>query len=372
MRGRKAAGSVDRTADGRCPGILRRLGLGMLVAALMSSSGCLTGRMAPARLPESPIAFLYWEANTAKKRAALFEKAAKAPSRAAASPESERARLAEVRAYLRGEKTAAIRAQLARHPGRLSLYWPRTGEIERVEAAPPGSMPLAWSADRKRLLFSSAHRGGREQLYEYHVERRDLSPITIGPDEHARGDYRPGGFVVHWLRSSRRGNVEQGVSLADPGGRLGRVVARGVPPGTLRFAPEALRIVYEQVRVHRRIGGRLVFESSIATRRLAPGAEEVVLARGREPALSPDGRWIVFASPSSAGYRLRRMRIDGTSRVPINPGGTDERMPTVSPDGEFVAFIRRVGSRRVLAVRRFDGTGDRVLVPAGWSEFPVW
>ncbi len=335
-------------------------------------SGCLTGRMAPAKLPAHPIAFVHWEAAAAKKRAGIFEKAGNESSRSAPPFGSERAREEEIRAYLRAENSVAMRARLARHPGHLSLYWPRTGEIDRVETAPPGSIPLAWSRDRKRLLFASAHRGGREQLYEYHVDRRDLTPITMGPEEHARGDYRPGGFVVHWLRRSGRGRVEQGVALADAGGRLGAIVARGVPAGTLRSAPGGRQIVYEQVRVRRREGGRLVFESSIATRKLEPGTQEVILTRGREPALSPDGRWIVFASPSSAGYRLRRMRLDGTSRVPINPGGTEERMPSVSPDGEFVAFVRMVDSRRVLAVRRFDGQGERVLVPAGWSEFPVW
>ena len=105
---------------------------------------------------------------------------------------------------------------------------------------------------------------------------------------------------------------------------------------------------------------------------LRPGAEERLLTKGREPVLTPDGRQIVFASPSSAGYRLRRMRLDGTSRVPIGPGGTGERMPSVSPDGAFVAFVQADFGRRRIAVRRFDGKDERVLLSSGWTEFPVW
>ena len=93
---------------------------------------------------------------------------------------------------------------------------------------------------------------------------------------------------------------------------------------------------------------------------------------GREPTLTPDGEWIVFASSSTAGYRLRRMRLDGTARVAINPGTLEERMPTVSPDGEFIAFIRVDDGKRRLAVRSFDGKTERVLLSDGWSEFPVW
>ena len=93
---------------------------------------------------------------------------------------------------------------------------------------------------------------------------------------------------------------------------------------------------------------------------------------GREPTLTPDGEWIVFASPSTAGYRLRRMRVNGTARVAIHPGTDEERMPTVSPDGEFIAFIQVEDGKRHLAVRRFDGKAERVLLKEGWSEFPVW
>jgi TolB protein len=105
-----------------------------------------------------------------------------------------------------------------------------------------------------------------------------------------------------------------------------------------------------------------------------PGVEggEQLLLKGREPTLTPDGEWIVFASVSSAGYRLRRMRSDGTARVAISPGGSEERMPSVSPDGQFVAFVQLVNGYRKLAVRRFDGSREKVLLTDGWAEFPVW
>ena len=153
---------------------------------------------------------------------------------------------------------------------------------------------------------------------------------------------------------------------------MGPALAEDVPPGTLRVIPEGDQIVYEQVRRRLRRDGPTVFESLIATRLLGADAEEKVLIKGREPALTPDGQWIVFASQSTAGYRLRRMRLDGTSRVAIGPGGTEERMPTVSPDGQYIAFVQDSGERRRLAVRRYDGKDERVLVSSGWSEFPVW
>jgi len=143
-------------------------------------------------------------------------------------------------------------------------------------------------------------------------------------------------------------------------------------PGTLRISPQGDRIVYEQVLVRPREDSPTVYESMIAVRSLESGSREELIGKGREPTWTPDGEWIVFASESASGYRLRRMRPDGTTRVPIGPGTSDERMPSVSPDGAYVAFIDAGNGRRRLAVRSFDGKRERVLVTKGWSELPVW
>ena len=87
----------------------------------------------------------------------------------------------------------------------------------------------------------------------------------------------------------------------------------------MRIDASGEHAVYEQVVLRPRSNGPTVFESFIAIQPLigkggVPG-EERLLLKGREPSLTPDGEWIVFASPSTAGYRLRRMRLDGTSRA---------------------------------------------------------
>jgi hypothetical protein len=180
-------------------------------------------------------------------------------------------------------------------------------------------------------------------------------------------------MAIHRItRMGRYGPYLHGLDLTDRGGRALRSLPLDGPPGPLQITPDAGRIIYEKVEVRPRRNGPDTFESFIATRDLAGDGAEVVLMRGRDPTLTPDGRWIVFASGSTAGYRLRRMRPDGTSRVPIGPGGSEERMPAVSPDGEYIAFIQIAGDRRRLAVRSFDGKRERVLLRNGWSEFPVW
>jgi hypothetical protein len=348
--------------------------LPFLATIVALAVACTGPRLIIDELPEEPIAFLYWSKQDAKKRFGLFEKSS-GPSRPTGDRSGlTRHREAEIRAHLQGEKTAQLQARLANAPGRLMLVWPRTGVVKKLEAAPLGSRPLAWSADHKRLLLVSAHRGGKEQLYEYDVDLKQLRSLTIGPAEHPRGDYVVGEQIV-LLRSQRvshQGASQQTVHLIGPDGRLGEPIAEAIPPGAIRLTPDGRRLVYEQVRPRRRRGAASLYESMIATTLVGYDALERLLLRGREPTLTPDGQWIVFASPSSAGYRLRRMRLDGTSQVSISPGGSEERMPSVSPDGRFIVFVQMTNGFRKLSIRRFDGKGEMPLVKDGWSEFPVW
>ena len=346
----------------------------MLLGTALLPAACQSRRLSPEILPDAPIAFLYWEGRDATKRGEAMAKASEMPGPPPGAEQSEEERLSTLLAHLRGEGPLALQQRLAKHPGRLTLYWPRTGELEELAAAPANALPLAWSVDHQRLLFVSDYRGGRHQLYEYHLARRDLRPVTLGPDEHTRGAYAANGrMAIHRItRMGRSGPYQHGLDLADRGGRVLQSLALEGPPGALLLAPDAGRVVYEKVEVRPRRNGPDTFESYIATRDLAGDGAEVVLMRGRDPTLTPDGGWVVFASRSTAGYRLRRMRPDGTSRVPIGPGGSEERMPAVSPDGEYIAFIRFEGDRRRLAVRSFDGKRERVLIRSGWAEFPVW
>jgi len=343
-------------------------------------SACASPTIQPENLPEEPIAFLHWDDKASKARAKAFASFSELPVHPPPKNDPEGAEDRDIHAFLQGEHSAMFSQILAKNPGRMMVYWPRTGVVERVDAAPINSRPLSWSKDHSRLLFVSGHRDGKRQLYEYDFDRRHLSVLTFGSFEHVRGDYDgEGRLVILQLQASRRGGRPiETVHLASAGGQRERVIARDVHPGALRFTSAGDRIVYEHVRARPRRDGATTFDPFVATRMLEEGATERILVRGREPSLTPDGEWIVFASPSSAGYRLRRMRPDGSSKVaissglPQNPGGVNERMPTVSPDGTYVAFIKDSGDRRRLYVRRFDGKRERALLTSGWSEFPVW
>ncbi len=87
------------------------------------------------------------------------------------------------------------------------------------------------------------------------------------------------------------------------------------------------------------------------------------LAHGYAPgiALSPDGRFVVFASgeppavqrsPTDFGGGLRLRRLGSRTTVPILGAEHDGGQPAISPDGAHVAFVR---DDRILRLRLPDG-----------------
>jgi Tol biopolymer transport system component len=64
----------------------------------------------------------------------------------------------------------------------------------------------------------------------------------------------------------------------------------------------------------------------------------------RDPAASPDGRLLAFASTRDGASRIWIKQLQGGGEAPLTAG--DDRYPRFSPDGSSVLFIRLEGDAR--------------------------
>jgi Tol biopolymer transport system component len=170
---------------------------------------------------------------------------------------------------------------------------------------------------------------------------------------------------------SEEGRRFERVFVTDADGRSPRKIFEDRNAEMVRLSPDGKTLLYVRRPAGSSGPGGAPATPTLVSIDLVTG-EERPLGRGREPAFSPTGDWIVYSAPSRDGWRLRRMRPDGSARSPVTSGIRDEKMPTVSPDGRFVAYVRETTGIERLFVRRMNGSGDRNLLDQGAVFSPVW
>lgn len=350
---------------------MRGAGRARAAAALVGglASACAGSGFEPADLPDRPIAVVHRNPRESERVADLVDRAdskkRRARTRAQGQGDDEPIRLEEVSELLglgptREERKADLQ-------GKLALVEPRSGEVTRLDFATRGARPMDWSADRGRLLLMSS-RSGTPQIYEYHFDRRELRPVTHGSAPHVSACYGPDGrFALSRSVTLEDGTRGARIFVTGPEGGA----ARPVTPGPRDVAPDWSEAA-----------GVLVYQTEDATGETAIGAvpmdggepgEPRILTRGRDPVVTPDGTWVVYSTETRRGWRLWRMRPDGSARRIVAETGQEQRRPAVSPDGRFVAYTVRDGTRQRLWVRRLDGLGrGRPLLTDGDGLRPQW
>ncbi len=104
---------------------------------------------------------------------------------------------------------------------------------------------------------------------------------------------------------------------------------------------------------------------------------EIGSVKGRSPALSPDGKRIVYSVDPYPVARLMVAELDGTHGLQLSDGSSPVWLGRWSPDGKQIAFTWRDKSGASdVWIMNADGTERRQIshIPAaeGHVEWPVW
>jgi Tol biopolymer transport system component len=339
--------------------VTKGLRIAALAGLMAAEASCQSGGVPTAEIPAEPIAVVYRAPELARRRAEFLEDdAAKPPPREGVAHVDVLSRYVSDMLGTRGRRGIP-----ARFAGQLALLDPRTGDVRPVEAARRGAIPLEWSADRSRLLFTQAV-GGLTQIFEFERASGEVLQLTRGPTAHPRGCYGPEGRLVAMELEAPVEPLESRIVLLDRRGGAPVPVSLSAVASSPACAPDGSAIAW--VAKPEGGGEQIVVQSPALT------GKPRVLAPGREPAFSPDGQWIAFSAPTRDQWRLWRIRPDGTGRAPIGRGALDEHGPTVSPDGRLVVYVAELEHRTRLYLRRLDGSGDRIFFANGDAEHPVW
>jgi Tol biopolymer transport system component len=92
-----------------------------------------------------------------------------------------------------------------------------------------------------------------------------------------------------------------------------------------------------------------------------------------DPAWSPDGSQIVFASEREGNREIYVMNADGSNAVRLTTSSATESSPAWSPDGNRIAFVSSRDGDREIYVMNADGTNPERLTSSPGSDLdPTW
>jgi len=315
-------------------------------------------------LPETPLAFIHRTSAQGRDRADLLQR------RRGEQAKSGKGvmKLNELENML-GRIRGISKDMKPELQGRLALYHPRTQRVELIDAFIPGALPCDWSQDRTRLLVASGQRGV-PRLFDYSVPRKEVAQAVAGPPGAVQisGAYAPSGRVAYADVRRTQAGVETMLWMTGGGGAVARQLTKGPRDNAVRWSPDGKVILFEGVLSN---GAPVIKALDV----LEEHSEPRVIARGREARFSPRGDWVVYSRERGPGWRLWRMRPDGTGKTALGhavQGLADERHPTISPDGQYVAYMAEANDRQQIRIRAMDGSGDRLLIEDADGTMPVW
>jgi serine/threonine-protein kinase len=154
------------------------------------------------------------------------------------------------------------------------------------------------------------------------------------------------------------------------GGPVSRLTFEAVPDRAPRWSPDGLSVYF--------LSDRGAEGSGVWTMRADGIGEPTLLQALPRTAVSfevsPDGKWIVYRTPTSPSRDIFAMEIGTDTEIPLAANENfDETAPALSPDGRWFAYSSNETGGPQIYVRPFPNVDEgRWQVSDGPGAAPVW
>ena len=226
---------------------------------------------------------------------------------------------------------------------------------------------LTWSADGKKIIFSS-HRDGGLSLWAVSLaggepERLPVGgAIATGPTISRKGDrlaYTQG--LIHPNLWS--------IALSDVGRKItggpSQFLFSAASNNGPQFSPDGKRLAFTSGR-----SGYNEIWTCDATDCSEPQQLTFLKVVSGMPRWSPDSKQIVFDSRPTGHSEVMMISAEGGSPVPLTDGKSEDKVPSWSSDGKFVYFSsNRSDAAQIWKVPATGGQPSRVTQHGGFAAF---
>ena len=222
--------------------------------------------------------------------------------------------------------------------GELRVLEIASGKQRTVAVTENTDLAPSWSPDGAMIAFANKADGNTE-VFTVSSKGGEVRNVTTNPARDAGPAWSPDGSKI--IFSSDRENRSEGSHLfimnAD-GTDARRLLARNGYELTAAWAPAGDRIAYACDRLDGISRALDIYVSDPAD----PGTERLVTSRrfhDTNPAFSPDGKRLAFASQSDGNFEIYLVNVDGTGLVRLTRNIGDDMMPVFSKDGRKIYFV---------------------------------
>lgn len=275
--------------------------------------------------------------------------------------------LEKFREAARIENPDNLRSTKAKLKTTLELLTPGSGETRAVPGAGLGAVPCDWSADGTRLLVGRVDPStGSLELHTWNRLTSAWTRVQRGPVGSGAG-LADGPILLVWHGPVRAARGYVGGIFVETHERARELVPGSTGGATPDVSADGQTVVFS----HEQLGtshGPSIYLAAL-------GEEEPrLITRGANPRFSRDGKWITFTRKTLGNSNVWVMRADGSAKRQISKTTYDEEFPALSPDGRFVVYASSRGSEEesLLYVARVSDGVERELVHSGLNTRPVW
>jgi Tol biopolymer transport system component len=229
----------------------------------------------------------------------------------------------------------------------------------------------AWSPDGERIAFASAPEGGPSEIYVMDADGSGRQRLTHTSRSEFFLTWSPDGGKIAYTAYDSGYNATLWVMDAADGSYRTQLASGALP----NWSPDGERIAYTAYFGERPYLAVMNTEGSerrglgdaSLIRRITGTAE-----MNEEPAWSPDGKRIAFASEDNGEIYVMNADGSGRTRLTYIPS-YDHWPPTWSPDGKRIAFTSEDKKGSEIYVMNSDGSGLTQLTDGpGEDAFPTW
>ncbi len=221
---------------------------------------------------------------------------------------------------------------------------------KRIDTGP------SFSRDGSKVVFSSDRSGRNTKIWMLNVSGGGglrLMTSTLAEDY---SPYASRADDIVTYASIPDGSSESQVWTVDMQGRLATQLREGKDP---RISPDGKWIAFLRKESNKACGndkGSSSEETYQIWKMTVDGDSETQLTMNedycvKDPMWSPDGKWIVFSSNENvdsngrSNYDIWLMATDGTQRIQITTNGSMDILPTFDRTGEHILFVSNRGGK---------------------------